>query len=330
MWDRAATCCPQPQPHNGALVRRRPAGGGQRLPAHPRLRALLCGAAALAGQHGAGRAGPTAPGPTAARPGPPAPCGSCPCSLLGRGGLRQAEGSMPGPLPGESGVSCGLAHHEAPSAPGPQTSPQGQGREGGGGVRCVVLKPPQELSCSSQGSGVAGGHVLLGRVPREPAGCCSGGRGRQAEECWLCPWAGPMGRQVQTVRDMGCSRLRAELLPSVAVGCRALILGFCRIPWGVTRKAKGLCWYRDAQSVDWRPTAPRANPANLEAHRSSPLATLALYGGQGLYHRAFFSTVDVTCDHRANLSHPRSGQRRDRSSHAQELSVWSGPSALGQ
>lgn len=292
-------------------MRRRVAGGGQRLPAHPRLRALLCGAAALAGQHGAGRAGPTAPGPTAARPGPPAPCGSCPCSLLGRGGLRQAEGSMPGPLPGESGVSCSLAHHEAPSAPGLQTSPQGQGREGGGGMRFVVLKPPQELSRSSQGSGVAGGHVLLGRVPREP-------------------WAGLLGHQVQTVRDTGCSRLRAELQPSVAAGCRALILGFCRTPWGVTRKVKGLCWHRDAQSVDWRPTAPRANPADLEAHRSSPLATSALYGGQGLYHRAFFSTVDVTCGHRANLSHPRAGQRRDRSSHAQELSAWRGPSALGQ
>lgn len=49
MWDRAATCCPQPQSHNGALVSLRPAAGGQYLPAHPRLRALLCGAAARLG-----------------------------------------------------------------------------------------------------------------------------------------------------------------------------------------------------------------------------------------------------------------------------------------
>ena len=170
----------------------------------------------------------------------------------------------------------------------------------------------------------------VGEGPQRARRVLLWGEGGQAEECWLCPWAGPLGRQVQTVQDTGCSRLRAKLLPSVAAECRALILGFCQTPWGVNRKVKGLCWHRDAQSVDWRPTAPRANPANLEAHRSSPLATSALYGGQGLYHRAFFSTVDVTCDHRANLSHPRAGQRRDRSSHAQQLSVWRGPSALGQ
>lgn len=62
VWDRAATCCLQPQPHNGALVSLRPADGGQCLPAHPRLRALLYEAAVLAGQHGAGWAGPTALG----------------------------------------------------------------------------------------------------------------------------------------------------------------------------------------------------------------------------------------------------------------------------
>lgn len=30
VWDPAATCCPQPQPHNGALVHRQAAGGGRR------------------------------------------------------------------------------------------------------------------------------------------------------------------------------------------------------------------------------------------------------------------------------------------------------------
>lgn len=71
--DRAATCRPQPQPHNGALVCGRPAGGGQRLPAHPGLRAPLCGVVARAGstepdrqappELGRGAAGPRAPSP---------------------------------------------------------------------------------------------------------------------------------------------------------------------------------------------------------------------------------------------------------------------------
>ena len=73
--------------------------------------------------------------------------------------------------------------------------------------------------------------------------------GRLAEEGWLCPRVGLLGLQAQIARDTGCSRLRAELLPSVAAECRALILGFCRIPWGVTQKAKGLCWHRDAPSI---------------------------------------------------------------------------------
>lgn len=83
VWDRAATCCPQPQPHNGALVSGRAAGSGQRFPAHPGLRTPLCGAVALAGRHGVGQPAQPALGNSDAGPEPqphaicvPAPTGA--------------------------------------------------------------------------------------------------------------------------------------------------------------------------------------------------------------------------------------------------------------
>lgn len=57
----------------------------------------------------------------------------------------------------------------------------------------VALKPPHELSCSSQRSEVAGGHILLGRVPREPVGCCSGWGGTRQRRAGCVP-----GRAVGT------------------------------------------------------------------------------------------------------------------------------------
>lgn len=54
----------------------------------------------------------------------------------------------------------------------------------------VALKPPHELSRSSQRSEVAGGHVLLGRVPREPVGCCSGWRGTRQRRAGCVPGKG--------------------------------------------------------------------------------------------------------------------------------------------
>ncbi|XP_047693677.1 basic salivary proline-rich protein 4-like [Prionailurus viverrinus] len=82
--DRAATCRPQPQPHNGALVRGRPAGGGQRLPAHPGLRAPLCGVVAWAGSTEPDGQAPPELSRGTAGPVPPAPCGSWPGTPLRR------------------------------------------------------------------------------------------------------------------------------------------------------------------------------------------------------------------------------------------------------
>lgn len=84
VWDRAATCCPQPQSHNEALVSGR--AGGQRFPARPGLRAPLCGAVVLTGQHGAQQAAQPTWGHSGAGPVPqpsaapvPAPTGVKAC-----------------------------------------------------------------------------------------------------------------------------------------------------------------------------------------------------------------------------------------------------------
>lgn len=83
MWDQAA-CCPQPQPHNGALVHdgRRPAGSASRPT--PGSRALLCGVAAPR----LGSTEPDGPGLTALGPGyqawAPSPVWLLPLKPVGR------------------------------------------------------------------------------------------------------------------------------------------------------------------------------------------------------------------------------------------------------
>lgn len=68
MQDQAATCCPQPRPHNGALVSGRPVGSASR----PTPGSGPCCAgrrgAAQAGELGARQAGPTRPRPCAPSP----------------------------------------------------------------------------------------------------------------------------------------------------------------------------------------------------------------------------------------------------------------------
>ena len=118
--DRAATCRPQPQPHNGALVRGRPAGGGQRLPAHPGLRAPLCGVVARAGSTEPDGQAPPELGRGAAGPVPPAPCGSWPSTpLRRRWGLPGTRAACLGPLPRVSGLHLELGTGRVPpAAPG--------------------------------------------------------------------------------------------------------------------------------------------------------------------------------------------------------------------
>lgn len=110
--DQAATCCPQPQPHNGALVSGRPAGSGQRLPAHPGLRAPLCVGAARPGSTEPDKQAPPVLGHSKAGPVPPAQCGFCASAPQERVGLIQEESTTP------RGPSWGcLGWPSAPSFP---------------------------------------------------------------------------------------------------------------------------------------------------------------------------------------------------------------------
>lgn len=187
---------------------------------------------------------------------------------------------MPGPLPcrGVWGVLrlAPTMRHRLPLAPRPRLLKAGS-REGGGGMCSVALKPPHELSRSSQRSEVAGGHVLLGRVPRGQWGAALGG-GAPGRRLAVSPGRGCWDARHRQLGTWGRSRLRAELLPSVAVGCRALLLQI--LPHTLRCHSKGQGLLLAQRCPVCRPTAPCANPATLEAPQVLHPATLALCGGQ--------------------------------------------------
>lgn len=103
VWDWAATCCPQPQPHNGALVSGR-AGVRAELPGPPRVQSSVVwgGCPDWAARSRTGCS--THLGPQWCWPCAPGLCRSCASTHRG-GGLSCLSVPCPGPLPQASGAA---------------------------------------------------------------------------------------------------------------------------------------------------------------------------------------------------------------------------------